>query len=121
MVISTLPALMANRDKLLIIAIGDAARLPSMPAVPTISETIPDFVVSGWSGYFGPANLPPAIAARLSSALAAALRKPQVIEAIRKQSMEPAGSSAEELRSLVRSGLERWAPVIERAQIAKED
>ena len=121
MIISTLPALMAHRDKITIIAIGDAERLPYLPDVPTISETMPDFVVGGWSGYFGPANLPGPIAARLNAALVSALHKPLVIEAIRKQSLEPAGTSAQELLTLVKSGLERWAPVIERAQIGKED
>jgi tripartite-type tricarboxylate transporter receptor subunit TctC len=121
MIITTLPALMAHQDKLRIVAIGDATRLASLPGVQTISETLPDFVVTGWSGYFAPANVPPAVAAKLSTALAAALRKPAVVEAIRKQSLEPAGTAADELRDLVKTGLERWSPVIEKAQLAKQD
>lgn len=121
MVISTLPSLMTHRDKLTIVAIGDEGRLSSMPAVQTISETVPDFVVTGWSGYFGPANLPPPVAARLNTALVAALKKPDVVEAIRKQSLEPSSSSGEELHQLVKSSIERWSPVIERAQLPKQD
>jgi tripartite-type tricarboxylate transporter receptor subunit TctC len=121
MIVSTLPALMAHRDKLTIIAIGESERLPYLPDVPTISETMADFVVGGWSGYFGPAKLPGPISARLNAALVSALHNPLVVEAIRKQSLEPAGTSAQDLLALVKSGLERWAPVIERAQIAKED
>jgi tripartite-type tricarboxylate transporter receptor subunit TctC len=121
MVVSTLPTLMAHQDKLRIIAVGDATRLPSLPAVPTLSETWPDFVVSGWAGYFGPANLSPAIAAKLSAAINAALRKRSVIDAARKHGLEPVGNSAEELRMAVKTGLERWGPVMEKANLLKQE
>lgn len=118
MVISTLTTLAAYQE-LRIIAVADAARLPSLPGVQSIAESLPDVVVPGWTGFFAPANLPPAVAARLSGALVAALRKPAVAQALRKRSLEPVGSSPEELRELVRSGLERWAPVIAKAQLQK--
>jgi tripartite-type tricarboxylate transporter receptor subunit TctC len=119
MVISTLATLAPHQDKLRIIAIADAVRLPALPGLPTIAETVPEVVLTGWSGFFAPANVPPAVAAKLSSALAAALRKPAVMEAIRKRSLEPAATSPDELRELVRSGLEYWGPVIEKAQLQK--
>lgn len=121
MVISTLATLAPYRDKLRIIAIADAARLPALPDLPTVSETVPEVVLTGWSGFFAPAKVPPAVAGKLSTALAAALRKPAVMEAIRKRSLEPAGTSADELRALVKSGLDYWAPVIEKAQLHKVD
>ncbi|CAN5534108.1 tripartite tricarboxylate transporter substrate binding protein [soil metagenome] len=121
MMIATLQALLPHRDKVTILAIGDAERSAFLPDVPTISETVPDFVVGGWSGFFGPPNMPPAIAARLNTALVAALHKPAIVEAIKKQSMDAAGTPADELRKTVAGGLTRWAPVIERANIAKQD
>jgi len=121
MVISTLATLAPHQDKLRIIAIADAGRLAAMPGVQTIAETVPEVILTGWSGFFAPANLPPAVAAKLSAALAAALHKPSVQEAIRKRSLEPAGSSADELRDLVRSGREYWGPVIDRSQIHRGD
>jgi tripartite-type tricarboxylate transporter receptor subunit TctC len=120
MVISTLSTLAPHQGKLRIIAIADPARLPTLPAVPTIAETVPEVVLTGWSGFFAPANVPPAVAAKLSSAIAAALRKPAVMEAIRKRSLVPVGTSPEELRELIRSGLEYWAPVIEKAHLQTE-
>jgi len=121
MVIATLPILMAQHEKLRIIAIGDAARLPALPGVQTLNETLPDLVVTGWSGYFAPANVPPAVAAKLSAALTAALHKPAVAEAIRKHSLEPAGTSPEELRDLVKSGLEQWKPVLEQVRLKSQE
>lgn len=121
MSIVTLPSILPHRDKITILAVGDAQRAAVLPDVPTISETVPDFVVSGWSGYFAPAKLPPQVATRLNAALVEALKKPPVVEAIRKQGMDPAGTPAEDLHNLVRSGIVRWAPVIEKAQIPKQD
>jgi tripartite-type tricarboxylate transporter receptor subunit TctC len=119
MVITPLAAVAAHQDKLRIIAVADAARASSFPAVPAIAETLPGFVVTGWAGFFAPANLPPAVASRLSAALAQAMRKPAVAEALRKRSMEPAGGSPDELRQLVRTELQYWAPVVEKAQLHK--
>ncbi|GAB3777342.1 tripartite tricarboxylate transporter substrate binding protein [Ramlibacter monticola] len=119
MVISTLTTLAPRHDKVRIIATADAARLPALPGVQSISESVPDLVMPGWVGFFAPAKLPPAVAAKLSAALSSALRQPAVAQALRKRMLEPVGSSPEELRELVRSGLERWAPVIAKAQKVK--
>jgi len=121
MVITPLATVLAHQDKLRIIAVADAVRLPTFPALPAIAETVPGVVLTGWAGFFAPAKLPPAVAAKLSAALAAALRKPAVIEALRKRSMEPAASSADEFRALLKSELATWAPVVEKAQLQKGD
>ena len=54
MTIVTLPSILPHLDRVRILAIGDAQRMPSLPNVQTISETVPDVVVSGWSGYDTP-------------------------------------------------------------------
>jgi tripartite-type tricarboxylate transporter receptor subunit TctC len=121
MVITPLATAAAHQDKLRIIAVADAARVATFPDVPAIAETVPGVVLTGWAGFFAPAKLPPGVAMKLSTALAAALRKPAVMEALRKRSMEPAASSADEFRELVRSELATWAPVVEKAQLHKGD
>jgi len=121
MVISTLPMLAPHQDRLRIIAVADEVRVPAFPGVQSIAETLPDVVVPGWSGFFAPAKLPPAIAAKLSSALAAALHKPAVAQALRKRAFEPVGGPPEELRELVSSGQQRWAPVLAKVPMPKLD
>ena len=112
MAITTLAALQAYPGKVRVLAIGDSERRSGLPDVPTLSETWPDFVVTGWLGYFAPAGVPQPAAARLAAALRAALHKPQLMAALREQALDPVGSSAEELRDLVRSGLQRWKPQV---------
>jgi tripartite-type tricarboxylate transporter receptor subunit TctC len=120
MVITPLASLAPHQDRLRIIAVADAVRVPAFPGVPAIAETLPGVVLTGWAGFFGPAKLPPAVAAKLSAALAAAMRKPAVVEALRKRSMEPAATSGDEFRELVRSEIEYWAPVVERARLQQK-
>jgi tripartite-type tricarboxylate transporter receptor subunit TctC len=121
MVITPLATVALHQDKLRIIAVADATRVAGFPNVQAIAETLPGVVVNGWAGFFAPAHLPPAIAAKLSTALAAALRKPAVMEALRKRSMEPAATTSDEFRALLKSELEYWGPVVEKAQMQKID
>ena len=121
MTVTTLPALLPHLDRIKILAIGDAERLPDMPDVPTVSETLPDFIVRGWSGYFGPAGLEPEVVGQLSRALVKALHNERIIQAIRDQGLEPAGSAPEDLAALIASGVKQWTPVIEQAHLPKQN
>jgi tripartite-type tricarboxylate transporter receptor subunit TctC len=53
--------------KLVAIAVSSSQRLPSLPDVPTISETIPDFVSNSWFSVFAPAKTPIDIVAKLNT------------------------------------------------------
>ncbi|MEJ8836064.1 Bug family tripartite tricarboxylate transporter substrate binding protein [Ramlibacter sp. AN1133] len=121
MVITPLATVAGHQDKLRIIAVADATRVANFPDVQAIAETLPGVVVTGWAGFFAPAKLAPALAKKLSAAIAAALRKPAVMEALRKRSMEPAASSPEEFRELLKAELSYWAPVVEKAHMQKVD
>ncbi len=48
-----------------LLAVSTAKRLPQFPDVPTVSETVPGFVMTGWNGYFAPAGTPRPIIERL--------------------------------------------------------
>jgi tripartite-type tricarboxylate transporter receptor subunit TctC len=54
----------AGRVKVL--AVTSKARVPSMPDVPTVGETVPGFEFYSWYGLWGPAKLPKDIAQRLN-------------------------------------------------------
>lgn len=54
-------------------------RSPLLPDVPTASELgVRKLTITPWAGFFGPAGLPPETTARLSTALRAALARPEV-------------------------------------------
>ncbi len=93
-------------------------RLPELPNVPTVKEAgIPDFVVESVIGIVTPANLPPAVHARLSGAIDAILSDAAVREAIAKtgSGVPPIGKS--EFQQRLRADAERWRRVIREAGI----
>jgi tripartite-type tricarboxylate transporter receptor subunit TctC len=49
------------------IAVTSPDRLPQLPNVPTLGETIPGFSFTTWNGYFAPLGVPKAVVDRLSS------------------------------------------------------
>ena len=60
------------------LAIGAARRLPSVPDLPTIAETVPDLIASSWLAVVAPNGTPEPIIAKASEALRAALEMADV-------------------------------------------
>ena len=66
-------------EKVRAIAVTSPTRNPSLPQVPTMTEVgIPDYEVGGWYALYGPAQLPKALAARYTHAVAGALKDPEL-------------------------------------------
>jgi tripartite-type tricarboxylate transporter receptor subunit TctC len=112
---AALPHLRAGRLKA--IALGGAQRLDSLPGVPTVAETLPGFDTDGWQGLFAPAGTPPAVLASVESAVAAALRDPQLAQGITRLGFRPVGSPQAEFASRVRADHEKWARVVRERNI----
>jgi tripartite-type tricarboxylate transporter receptor subunit TctC len=85
---------------------GDA-RSPSLPNIPTMSEAgQPKYKAIGWFGLLAPAGTPAPIVARLSDAVAEAVKSPEVITGLRVQGIEPASSRPQAFAVFVREQLE---------------
>lgn len=104
------------------LAVSGPQRHPALPDVPTVAERLkaPDFDVDLWYGFFAPIGTPTAIVDKLNAELRAILKLDAMTDMLRKQGMTAAPSSADELRLLVRSDLQRWHEVITQARIKME-
>ena len=69
-----------------VVALTSAARVPSLPNVPAISEVVKDCDYSSEMGFLAPAGLPADILASLSSAIKQWAESPGVLQAFRKTS-----------------------------------
>jgi len=63
----------AKAGQVKVIAVTSKERVPALPDVPTVSETVPGYEFYSWYGLWGPANLPADIAQRLNTEVNKAL------------------------------------------------
>ena len=95
-------------------------RLNSLPNVPTSSEAGLDELsqVSAWYGLYAPAGTPKPIVERLSQALQAATRDPDVAARVAKLDttlFDPSQAVPEALRERLASQVNLWRPLLEKA------
>lgn len=69
---------LARSGRIRIIAVGEAARVPAYPDIPTVAETLPGFLMNGWTGFFVAAGTPTPITDQLSRALLDVMNEPDV-------------------------------------------
>jgi tripartite-type tricarboxylate transporter receptor subunit TctC len=62
-----------RNGQLKVVGVTAAKRVPNLPDVPTVSETIPDFQCASWYGLWGPAKLPTELVVKLNAAMNKAL------------------------------------------------
>ncbi len=104
--------------KLRALAVADKTRSPLLPQVPTLQEAgINNFEVFGWYVVLAPANVPSAVADRLSKALMEIGRSPEFRKAMADRGMEAVGSSPEDAAKTVQSETTRWAALVKKARI----
>jgi tripartite-type tricarboxylate transporter receptor subunit TctC len=112
---ATKPHIEAGKMKLL--GVASRARLPAFPNAPAIHEVLPGFEADTWMGVVAPPGTPKEFTQKLSDAIRTAFQKPEVKKRIEALDVEPAGTTPEGMRELIRKSAERWTPLIEAAKI----
>ena len=94
-------------------------RSPTMPTVPTISETagMGDYELSLWLGVLAPAGTPKDIVARLHREIGATMSAPDMVRQMGEAGIEIRLGSPKEFAALIRSDTARWAEIVRRAGI----
>ena len=112
--VQSLPSSIAfiRSGKIKVLGVVNAKRLPSMPEVPTIGETVKGFGATPWYGMFAPAGTPKQIVMQLNAAIAKALESKDVQERLAGVGCEPFKSTPEHFAQLVRDDLPRWAKIV---------
>jgi tripartite-type tricarboxylate transporter receptor subunit TctC len=114
-------ASLVRAGKLRLIGVGTPQRHPQFPDVPTIAESgLPGFTFTSWFAIVGPAGMPKDIVVRLNAEITRALAAPDVREKLAAQGFTVRGTSQEELGSITRAQLARYAKVMKEAGIKAE-
>ena len=110
-----------NAGKLRALAVTGTKRSSIAPNIPTVAESgVPGYDVTSWYGLMVPAGTPADIVARLNSAAATALGRPEVKERFATTDLEPGASTPEQFGSFVRNEVAKWAKVIRESGMTAE-
>jgi tripartite-type tricarboxylate transporter receptor subunit TctC len=94
------------------LAVAGAKRAPLLPNVPTISETVPGFVIDGWYGILAPAGTPKPIVDKLSKAFNEAANTPSVKAQLNASGYDIVGSTPEAFAKTIEDDLLVWGKVV---------
>jgi tripartite-type tricarboxylate transporter receptor subunit TctC len=75
---------------------------------------------TSWVGILAPANTPRPIVERVQREIAVVLQDPDVRQRYGALGMTPVGNSPDEFARQIRADLDRWEPVVKKAQIRAE-
>lgn len=100
------------------LGVTSAARVASLPQVPTIAEQgLPGYELDGWIAAIGPAGLPKAEVERIYQGFQRALQMPEAREALVAQGYVIRLPQPEETAAFFRSEAARMAQVVKKANV----
>lgn len=85
---------------------------PFVPGVEPMGAAVPGYVFDSWFGLLAPAGTPKEVVNKLNTEVAKLVKRPEIIERLHKQGIEPGSMAPEEFAQLLRKDFERMAKVV---------
>lgn len=122
MIMTGVPAVQqqVKAGKLRALGVSSLAPVASMPGVPTIATTLPNFEAIQWYGIVAPAGTPGEIVLRLNAEINRSLSSEKLRERLEAEGAEAAPGSPEAFGALISSEIARWKPVVANANMRPE-
>lgn len=98
--------------KLKAIAIASEKRDPALPALPTVSETIPGFSTSSWWGILGPAGLSREIVGILHATVVKIVAMSDVKKRMAALGADPVTTTPEQFMNVIRQDLAKHGKIV---------
>ena len=103
------------------IAVGGKKRIPQLPDVPTVAETIPGYEAVSWFGLFGPAGMPPDVVAKINKEVRELFADPEFQKTfLDRYLFQSIVGTPEELTTFIKSEEPKWRKIIQDAKIKVE-
>jgi tripartite-type tricarboxylate transporter receptor subunit TctC len=114
LIFATMPTALphARAGKLRALAtIGDV-RAAASPELPTVSESLPGFVVNNWVGFFAPAGTPADIVARLNAETRNFMQSKEITARLSSEGARFVPMTPDQFGNFVKAEIAKWAPVV---------
>ncbi len=99
------------------LAVSTRQRMPQLPDVPTVAETIPGFEYVAWNGYASAGHVPAEVAERLVPALQKIAKDPEVIKVFGDLGIDSVGTTQQEAIASVRKDLPTYEKIVDMAGV----
>ena len=101
-----------RNGKVRALGVTASKRIPALPDVPAIAETVPGYEASVWYGMAAPKGTPPEVIDKLNHAVNRILSDPKVQERLGELGGEPMPMTPDGFGKLVADETEKWAKVV---------
>jgi tripartite-type tricarboxylate transporter receptor subunit TctC len=97
-----------------LLAVATRKRLPNLPDLPTVDETVPGVVSSGWLVLMAPAGTPAPIIQKVSADLRKVIAIPDVVERFQTLGTYTRDLAPTQTEEFIRSEEQLWWPIVRR-------
>ncbi|MCC6194037.1 MAG: tripartite tricarboxylate transporter substrate binding protein [Burkholderiales bacterium] len=94
------------------LAVSTTKRLPALPDVPTVAETLPGFDFSLWGGYFAPRATPDAVVQRLATEINRIIVEPDLRARFEAEGSAVTPMTPQQFEKFVRDEIAKYARLI---------
>ena len=108
----------AEGGSIKLLAVTSSSRLGQFPDIPTVAESIPGFLVTGWFALLAPAGTPDAVVRKIAGDLRTVLSAPELQIRFEALGVYPRIASPSDTAAFIRSEREVWRPIIKDAGLA---
>jgi tripartite-type tricarboxylate transporter receptor subunit TctC len=102
------------------LAVSTPRRMPQLPDVPTVAETIPGFEYIAWNGYAVTGGVPAEVKARLAQALLPVTRDPEVVKLFANLGIEAVGTTPEQAADSIRKDMPVYSQIVDLAGVRRK-
>jgi tripartite-type tricarboxylate transporter receptor subunit TctC len=102
-----------------LLGIAAEKRLPNLPDLPTLAETVPGVLSTGWVLMMAPAGVPAAIIEKLNRDLRTVVAQPELRQRFKQLGTYTRDLSPDETEAFIRSEEKQWWPIVERVEARK--
>jgi tripartite-type tricarboxylate transporter receptor subunit TctC len=99
------------------LGVGADKRMPTLPDVPTIAETVPGFEASSWWGICAVKGTPADVVTKLNAEINRGLQDPKIKARLGELGVLVLGGSSEDFKKMIAEETEKWGKVVRFANI----
>jgi len=102
------------------LAVSTRERMPQLPDVPTVAETIPGFEYVAWNGYAVTGGVPIQVTGRLAEALRTVALDPEVVKAFANLGIRSVGTTPEQATDSIRKDMPIYSQIVDMAGVRRK-